>query len=93
MAELAKTALRDDKFTSAELPRLIDSAYSNPTAEVAFLYVYNLGRCNAVQQLKEYPTFAVLATEYGKCKAAAAQGGEALKACHARVFRVSVDGI
>lgn len=90
MADIAKTALREDKFTSAELPRLIDDAYSNSTAEVAFFYLYNLGRCSAVRQQKEYPSLAVLEAEYVKCKTSAAKGGEGVKACHARVLNVNM---
>jgi hypothetical protein len=93
LGEVARTALREDKFTLAELPRLIDEAYDNRAAEVEFLYVYNLGRCNAKQHAVDYPSLSVLGPEFSKCKAVSSQGLESIKECHKRVFKVDVDGI
>jgi hypothetical protein len=84
---IAATSLRDDKFTSAHLAGMINEAYDNPNAEVAFLYIFNLGRCTARQNEREYPSLTVLSQEYAKCKAGVSQG-ETLKECHKRVFQV-----
>jgi hypothetical protein len=87
ISTVAVSSLKNDPFTLARLPALLDVAYGKPSASISHLFGYSLFSCRAEQQGRSYPKFESLQSRLTSCSGTNSKAEQ--EKCEIAVFRTA----